>query len=634
MNLSVASHSVSALSLPASEHGGRNQRSVTGALMNAGNVSSSLSAAAPAPSAQACATSPATPAFTSGKEAYNHLASEALKAVGAANPDALVEDEGASAVKLKEHVVNVFFLGMTSAKNSDSYKDAECMLKKAVSAYAKHGEHGFSSTYRSKNTGGHALHTQLEGKITSLISVNRGVFDVAADLIQNDYLKEGLIQAQAQRLGQGFTLSSQSAADCGNYGNATQPAGSVLAVKLNANAQGKTADHLADFTFAMLSQLELHAGIKEGRRESPLSAQASPDAGPSDTIDGLNSQGMPGGKRPTISGGTASVGDITLNVDNTGLTRPQVEPLASLLSQALDIISQQGKSSGLLLDRLVDRLLSTSNAEQGAMHESVVFKTSSLPHMSSAEQVNVFEEVEVPFVLSSRVESQPVTDFVESAADTEATNSSVNSDSVAQGVVERYESGGRFKVDNLFSDSGNVVPGVDTVDYAGAMGTAHQAFNSELNPSASVSGIKEIDASQPVWTGTFRPSEWDANSLPKNMEVVRRFNILGRDASKSGNKILGEEIARFVPGFSPEGREFRACLVEGKDPSKAEEGTLVKSIFTQIEKDNPRFAGQIKSLFISNDNYETSRTLLHRMNRIITSPGSSTSILGNPTWKR
>ena len=170
--------------------GGRNERSITGALLSSkNNAEVNL----------AKVYHPETPHTQDA--AYRDLAKQACKDILGDNARVVLRDETNHGARLTEHAINLFVLKKESGgREGGSLEKAIEQLIGAVQSYRDKGEEGYSSTCNVGSTSAYQTNIDVEKAINTLVSKLRGVFDTAAGLMHDMYLRDGLPKAQGLSL--------------------------------------------------------------------------------------------------------------------------------------------------------------------------------------------------------------------------------------------------------------------------------------------------------------------------------------------------------------------------------------------------------------------------------------------------
>ncbi|MFJ4454749.1 hypothetical protein ACIP1G_12790 [Pseudomonas sp. NPDC089392] len=382
--------------------GTRNERSITGALLSSKNnaeVNLAKVSHQDTPHTQ--------------DAAYRDLAKQACREILGDKANIVLRDTTNHGARLTQHAINLLVLkNEVGSGEGGSLTNAVQQLNSAVESYRDYGEKGYSSTCNVGSSSAYQANFEIEKAIDELVNEQRGVFDTAAGLMHEMYLREGL--AKAQGLSLGLSLNEQSAVNSSFCGNATEVANSHLVSQLDGHMQKGGGTGLARFVKAMLSQLDL------GR--DPVADRSKQLKEP--TARARSEGGDVGRLARDISqrGGGARVGDIIVKPDASSGGE-------GALLKALDIIGEQSR---FLQNRVVDlerELLRVSNPNQNhvstdlSSHGSQILGMGS--HTSPKRAITAqVEGVAIDNLLSSAASSEILDKVETSPSDTEADDKS------------------------------------------------------------------------------------------------------------------------------------------------------------------------------------------------------------------
>lgn len=378
MNMSV-SNVIPRMSI---REGARNERSITGALL-AGSNSAAVNLTK--------VLHQDTP-YTKNA-AYRDLAQQACKEVLKDKAIGVLNDRTNHGARLVEHAINLFVLSKESGvKEGESYSVALKTFEKAVNAYAKKGEKGYSSTCNVSSPGGYDANTEIGKAVDKVVKENPGVFDTAAGMMHEMYLREGLPEALARSL-RLKALDDQSMVHSRFFGNATERATNVVFSQLNAAVQESNGDALTRFVNTMLNQLDLGADQKQVKEPKAPATNAPRDI--------VNANGRLMGDIYQTGGG-ASIGDININLDG-------LSGIFNLLLDELRSAKNPNMSSAAVTSSGADVSI-PSNAQTT---DRVLRRSSSLPLQIRMQDVGELNVVSKPLDSSASSEGLQSSSMVE-----------------------------------------------------------------------------------------------------------------------------------------------------------------------------------------------------------------------------
>ncbi|TKK37739.1 hypothetical protein PflCFBP13517_25650 [Pseudomonas fluorescens] len=583
---------------------------------------------------------------------------------------AFLEADGTNhARQLKEYAVTLYAASHEKGVSKESeYKEGCEALKEALKAYEKKGEGGYSATCNVGKPAGYECDKKLKSTIDKLVTSNPGVFHTAATLMHKQYLRDGLVRAQSERLG-GLRFDSATMENISRNGNGDTHANAGLTSLLNGFVLEGNAAGLSGFMRTMLTQLDFGRAPK-----SVDQSDQSPPAAAGNLVGGAP-QG--GGQSSNVSGG------ITL----TNINHPSADYGATLttINQALkDLLKQNCQLQRELaaVRNLMPSVVPSSHQEDtppsGNLRPSreVPVETQDAlslpPDVQDGQKSNSSPSIKGPDV---HVRENPSPGLSETAG-VPATTEGPSSPSAHECVTdfgdaskqsnERSEMPPKMPLAMAFYQSADSAEGKRSVDaedmpkrpansrgvpvpppmpvVAAGYRTLETLSGSSSAPKSSSHGDEASAASANL--PLEKPNAfqaWDNAPIHADIKLFpQRFPALGGLYQFMDAALFKRFCRSIAGGFSPIGGKAKALrnfIIEGKDPSKAKadgsaEEAYIAKVWQELEVQSPAVAVRVKSLF---DQYtkalKPERRASTRLDRVVTSLGGSTWVSGNPSYK-
>ncbi|WP_458737054.1 hypothetical protein [Pseudomonas chlororaphis] len=501
------------------------------------------------------------------KDALRHLEQQACKELLGNKANFVLADKTVHGAQLRGYAVNLFVLDKEIGNPQDPlFAKALKEFKNATGAYERNGTNGYESTCDVTRTFANKADRKIADAIDKVVRQHSGVFDTAMGLMHDMYLHDGLPKAQERRLSPDFNLSRESAINISICGNATEVANSYLQSQLKHHANEGDGANLTRFVKTMLSQLDLGRDPVVDHSKAPK----EPAAG---------GRGDGGGIGPllrdmSVTGGTASIGNITVKSDSSS-------EVARVLDKALDILREENRSLSLQNELLRAHNPIQSNVSTGTQTDDVVNPNDNVSTGTQTDDVvnpndNVSTGTQTDDVVNpnDNVSTGTQTDDVVNPNDNVSTGTQTDdvvnpNDNVSTGT----------QTDDVVNPNDNVSTGTQTDDVVNPNDNVSTGTQTDdvVNPNDNVStGTQTDDVVNPndnVSTGTqtddvVNPNDNVSTGTQTDDVVSPNDNVstgTQTDESKNGPGVLHDTIdGEHNRRLDEEGSASEASLGGGK----------------------------------------------------------------------